>query len=100
MTIFTGGTFDRAIGAFSTTAVSAAPSAAVRTVSACPGSASFTGSRSGCTGTRVCMLARTSTLGTRQVASVDLDGELLAGSLPNRALALVAEWARLHQDEL
>jgi len=35
-----------------------------------------------------------------QVASVDLNGELIAGSLPNRALALVAEWARLHHDEL
>ncbi|HST15883.1 MAG TPA: DUF4160 domain-containing protein [Gaiellaceae bacterium] len=35
-----------------------------------------------------------------QVASVDLDGGLLAGALPNRALALVTEWARLHQDEL
>ena len=34
-----------------------------------------------------------------QVASVDLDGELIAGSLPPRARALVAEWALLHQDE-
>jgi hypothetical protein len=35
-----------------------------------------------------------------EVASVDLDGELIAGSLPPRARALVAEWALLHQDEL
>jgi hypothetical protein len=33
-------------------------------------------------------------------ASIDLAGELIAGSLPRRALALVAEWAALHQDEL
>jgi len=33
-------------------------------------------------------------------ASVDLSGELIAGSLPGRALALVAEWAALHEDEL
>lgn len=30
-------------------------------------------------------------------ASVDLSGELIAGSLPGRALALVAEWAALHE---
>ena len=35
-----------------------------------------------------------------QVASVSLDGELIAGSLPPRAAALVAEWARLHRAEL
>jgi hypothetical protein len=35
-----------------------------------------------------------------QAASVDLAGELIAGSLPRRALALVAEWARLHRSEL
>jgi hypothetical protein len=34
------------------------------------------------------------------VASVDLDGALIAGSLPPRARALVAEWALLHRDEL
>ncbi len=33
-------------------------------------------------------------------ASIDFAGELIAGSLPRRALALVAEWAALHQDEL
>jgi hypothetical protein len=33
-------------------------------------------------------------------ASVALDGELIAGSLPRRALALVSEWARLHEQEL
>lgn len=35
-----------------------------------------------------------------QAASVALDGELIAGSLPTRALSLVSEWARLHHDEL
>ncbi len=35
-----------------------------------------------------------------EAASVDFDGELIAGSLPPRALALVAEWASLHQSEL
>ena len=32
--------------------------------------------------------------------SIDLDGGLIAGSLPPRALALVAERAQLHHDEL
>jgi hypothetical protein len=35
-----------------------------------------------------------------QVASVGLDGEIIAGSLPRRAAALVAEWATLHSAEL
>jgi hypothetical protein len=35
-----------------------------------------------------------------QQASVDFDGQILAGLLPPRALALVAEWARLHRSEL
>ena len=35
-----------------------------------------------------------------QAASVDFDGEVIAGDLPRRALALVAEWAALHQEEL
>ena len=35
-----------------------------------------------------------------QGASIDIAGELIAGALPRRALALVAEWAVLHQDEL
>ncbi len=35
-----------------------------------------------------------------QAASVDLNGDVIAGSLPRRALALVAEWARQHHDEL
>lgn len=35
-----------------------------------------------------------------KAASVDFAGELLAGSLPPRALGLVAEWAALHRDEL
>ena len=35
-----------------------------------------------------------------QAASIDLAGEVIAGSLPSRALALVAEWANLHHDEL
>jgi hypothetical protein len=33
-------------------------------------------------------------------ASVDVDGALLAGSLPPRCQRLVREWARLHRDEL
>jgi hypothetical protein len=33
-------------------------------------------------------------------AAIDLQGEVLAGSLPPRALALVREWAQLHVDEL
>jgi len=33
-------------------------------------------------------------------ASIDFDGELIAGSLPRRALGLVAEWATLHNAEL
>jgi hypothetical protein len=35
-----------------------------------------------------------------QAASIDFAGELIAGTLPRRALALVVEWAALHQDEL
>ena len=35
-----------------------------------------------------------------RAASIDLEGELIAGELPRRALALVAEWATLHRDEL
>lgn len=35
-----------------------------------------------------------------EAASFDFDGNLIAGSLPRRGLALVAEWAALHQDEL
>jgi hypothetical protein len=35
-----------------------------------------------------------------QAASVDFAGELIAGSLPGRALALIREWVPLHQDEL
>ena len=35
-----------------------------------------------------------------QAASIDLEGELIAGHLPRRALALAAEWAALHHDEL
>ena len=35
-----------------------------------------------------------------RVASVALDGAVIAGSLPRRALVLVAEWAALHQEEL
>jgi hypothetical protein len=35
-----------------------------------------------------------------EAASVDLAGEVIAGSLPPRALSLVAEWAVLHHDEL
>ena len=35
-----------------------------------------------------------------QVASIGLDGQVIAGSLPRRALSLVVEWASLHHDEL
>jgi hypothetical protein len=35
-----------------------------------------------------------------RAASVAFDGELLAGELPRRALALVADWAQLHSVEL
>lgn len=35
-----------------------------------------------------------------QAASVDLNGDVIAGLLPRRALALVADWARQHRDEL
>jgi hypothetical protein len=33
-------------------------------------------------------------------ASIGIEGDLIAGTLPGRALALVAEWARLHEEEL
>jgi hypothetical protein len=33
-------------------------------------------------------------------ASIDVNGAVLGGSLPPRALRLVREWARLHRDEL
>ncbi len=35
-----------------------------------------------------------------RVASIDFDGELVAGALPPRALVLVADWARVHRGEL
>lgn len=35
-----------------------------------------------------------------EVASVDFDGDVIAGSLPHRARALVVEWAVLHREEL
>jgi hypothetical protein len=35
-----------------------------------------------------------------QAASIDLDGKVIAGSLPRQAQKLVAEWARLHRAEL
>jgi hypothetical protein len=35
-----------------------------------------------------------------QTASVDFAGTVIAGSLPPRALVLVAEWAVLHEGEL
>ncbi len=35
-----------------------------------------------------------------EAASIDLEGRLIAGSLPRRALALVADWAALHSEEL
>ena len=33
-------------------------------------------------------------------ASIDFDGNVIAGALPRRALTLVAEWAALHRAEL
>jgi len=33
-------------------------------------------------------------------ASFDLQGEIIAGSLPKRALRLVQDWAELHADDL
>ena len=33
-------------------------------------------------------------------ASIAVDGTVLAGALPARALRLVREWARLHENEL
>lgn len=35
-----------------------------------------------------------------QAASLALDGTLIAGALPPRALVLVMEWAHQHRDEL
>ncbi|HEX5449006.1 MAG TPA: DUF4160 domain-containing protein [Gaiellaceae bacterium] len=35
-----------------------------------------------------------------RAASIDFDGRVLAGTLPRRALVLVADWAALHHDEL
>jgi hypothetical protein len=35
-----------------------------------------------------------------QAVSVDFAGGVMAGSLPPRALALVAEWAAIHEVEL
>ena len=35
-----------------------------------------------------------------KAASVDFAGSVIVGSLPPRALGLVAEWAGLHHDEL
>lgn len=34
------------------------------------------------------------------LASIAIDGRLLAGSLPPRALRLVRDWAELHEEEL
>lgn len=33
-------------------------------------------------------------------ASIDFDGEVIAGTLPPRALVLVSDWAQLHRVEL
>lgn len=33
-------------------------------------------------------------------AAIDLDGEIMGGQLPRRALRLVREWGQLHGDEL
>lgn len=34
------------------------------------------------------------------VVSIDLDGNVLVGSLSNRQLGLVREWTQLHREEL
>ena len=34
------------------------------------------------------------------LASIAIDGSLLGGTLPPRALRMVREWGRLHHDEL
>lgn len=33
-------------------------------------------------------------------ASFDLDGKIITGNLPRRAIHLVQDWAKLHTDEL
>jgi hypothetical protein len=35
-----------------------------------------------------------------EAASLDFAGEVIAGSLPPRALAMLADWAQLHEAEL
>jgi hypothetical protein len=35
-----------------------------------------------------------------RAASIDLDGEVIAGALPGRALSLVTERAQMHREEL
>jgi hypothetical protein len=58
-------------------------------------------SLSGCTGTRERTHDRTSTPATRiTLRRLTSQARVIAGSLPRRALAVVAEWAALHQDEL
>jgi hypothetical protein len=36
----------------------------------------------------------------QHLAAVDLDGQVLGGSLPPRMLRFVREWCELHRDEL
>jgi Domain of unknown function (DUF4160) len=35
-----------------------------------------------------------------RASSIGLDGEVIAGALPARALSLVTEWAQMHREEL
>ncbi|MEA2137610.1 MAG: hypothetical protein QOG56_760 [Solirubrobacteraceae bacterium] len=35
-----------------------------------------------------------------KAASLDFGGEVIAGSLPRRALVMLADWAQLHEAEL
>ena len=35
-----------------------------------------------------------------EAASLDFAGEVIAGSLPRRALVMLADWAQLHEAEL
>jgi Domain of unknown function (DUF4160) len=53
------------------------------------------------TGTKVRTRGRTSTRATAvKLPSAAFDGEIIVGSLPPRAAALIAEWAKLHGAEL
>jgi len=69
-------------------------------VPACRESALSTGSPSGCWNEGAHARPHFHARYAGRVASVDFDGTVIAGWLPRRALALVAEWAALHEGEL